>query len=78
MSQEENVRVPLQMEKINVKVDAYILDLGGLDLILGVAWLQSLGKITMDYKDMTMSFVSQDTPVLLQGLGGSRCWSWSD
>lgn len=42
-------RIPLQIGDLNILIDAYILDLGGVDVVLGVAWLHSLGKITMDY-----------------------------
>lgn len=54
------LNVPLQIGELTVTVDAYILELGGVDVILGLAWLQSLGKITMDYREMSMSFTFQD------------------
>lgn len=50
-------KIHFQMGDIQMKVDAYILDLGGVDAILGMAWLRTLGKIMVDYREMTMSFL---------------------
>lgn len=72
-------RVPLQIGELILVVEAYVLDLGGMDIILGVAWLRSLGKITMDYWEMTMSFLFQDRPVLLRGISnGARKYNLCD
>jgi len=30
-------------------VDAYILELGGIDLILGMEWLKTLGEVKFDW-----------------------------
>ncbi|PNX58162.1 retrotransposon-related protein, partial [Trifolium pratense] len=38
------------------KSDALVLELGGMDVILGVSWLSSLGKAVMDWKDLSMQF----------------------
>jgi len=49
-------------------VDVYVLELGGLDLILGVAWLKGLGKVVMDWEEMTMDFIYHGEPKHLRGL----------
>lgn len=61
--------IPLKLGGINVTIDAYILELGGVDIILGVEWLQALGKIVVDYREMSMSFSLQGKPVVLMGIG---------
>lgn len=61
-------KVPLQIGELTIMDDAYILDLGGVGIILGVAWLRSLGKVTMDYGEMTMSFLFQGRPMVLCGM----------
>lgn len=48
--------IPLELDEGKVTVDAYILELGGIDLILGVGWSETLGKVIMDWKEMTMTF----------------------
>ncbi|XP_047939435.1 uncharacterized protein K02A2.6-like [Salvia hispanica] len=40
----------------------------GSDLILGMEWLESLGKVTHDYPERTMEFIKDGTPVLLRGI----------
>lgn len=38
---------------------------GGIDVILGVVWLETSGTITMDWKAMFMKFVHEGKPVQL-------------
>lgn len=57
----------LNLGSIDVTMDAYVLDLGGVDVILGIVWLQSLGKVLMDWKEMTMIFQHGAQTVRLQG-----------
>lgn len=45
-----------------------MLELGGVDMILGVAWLETLGNVEMDWGAMSMSFKSGDETVTLQGM----------
>lgn len=40
--------------------------LGGIALILGVVWLETLTTITMDWKAMSMKFVHEGKPVQFQ------------
>jgi len=58
----------LQLDGSKFVVDAYVLELGGLDLILGVAWLKGLGKVVMDWKEMTMDFLYHGEPTHLRGV----------
>lgn len=55
------------MNKVNYKGSVYILPLGGCDMVLGVQWLEQLGPVTFDYKDLTMDFVYQGKAMQLQG-----------
>lgn len=38
----------IQLGSLLDTVDAYVLEWGGLDVVLGVAWLQTLYKVIMD------------------------------
>ncbi|XP_073221591.1 uncharacterized protein [Cicer arietinum] len=60
--------VPLVLGNITITVEAYLLGFTGADLILGVVWLETLGKVTMDWKEMSMVFNHGGPPVHLQGL----------
>ncbi|KAF5480102.1 hypothetical protein F2P56_000872 [Juglans regia] len=52
-------------------VDMYVLVLTGCDMVLGVHWLQGLGPILWNFKELTMQFTVQQTVVQLKGLTGS-------
>lgn len=57
----------LTLGGFNISFDAYVLELGGVDVILGVVWLETLGKVTMDWKEMYMVFNHKGQLVKLQG-----------
>lgn len=40
------------------------MDIGGIDIILGVVWLETLGKVIMDWK-MFMNFVKNGREIKL-------------
>jgi hypothetical protein len=46
--------VKMQLGPIEIVVDAWVLELGGLDMVLGVSWFSTLGKVLMDWKDLSM------------------------
>lgn len=46
----------VQFGVFHTKVDVYMLELGNLDMILGVAWLHRFGKVTFDWEYMTVNF----------------------
>lgn len=47
-------------------VDAYVLDLGGVDVISGIAWLENVGRTTIDWRKKTISSEDHSQTVLLQ------------
>lgn len=57
----------VKVGKHTIVVDAYVLDLGGVDLILGVDWLETCGKTTMDWKRKTLSFEENGCVITLKG-----------
>jgi len=44
----------LQIDQYHLKSHIFSIDMGGCDIVLGVEWLCTLGRITMDFKDLTM------------------------
>lgn len=48
-------------------LDLHVMPLGGTDVVLGVAWLQLLGPITIDYSHLQMTFVHHGRPITIQG-----------
>jgi hypothetical protein len=45
-------KMEVMLEDFTTTVDAFVLKLGDLDMILGVAWLQRFGKVTFDWEAM--------------------------
>ena len=52
--------VPIKMQGIHLQVSLYALPLIGLDIVLGVQWLEELGRVVSDYGKMTMEFAWGD------------------
>ena len=50
-----------------LKDDFLPLELGGVDLILEMSWLYSLGVIVVDWRNLLMTFVHQGKKVNLKG-----------
>jgi hypothetical protein len=46
----------IDIEGGQVDIEAQLFDLGGMDLILGVDWLRTLGDIIMNWNSQSMSF----------------------
>lgn len=46
----------LNIQGNELVADLYVLQIQGLDIVLGVQWLQELGKVTNDFKQLTMEF----------------------
>lgn len=46
----------LHLGQFTTLVDAYVLDMGDLDMILGAAWMKKFGKVTFDWEAMALSF----------------------
>ena len=45
----------------------FLFDLGGVDVILGMTWLASLGEVQHNWKTLTMSFRYQGSPTQIKG-----------
>lgn len=48
-------------------IDLYVLHMKGPDVVLGIQWLQKLGKVTHDYGEQTMEFTLVNTTYTLKG-----------
>ena len=59
--------VPVTMGNQLIHIDFYILNLTGIDAVLGVNWLQTLGPILWDFAAKTMVFKQNGRVMELQG-----------
>ncbi|CAA0835069.1 Unknown protein, partial [Striga hermonthica] len=58
-------KVPVRFSGVTVKADLYALPLVGPDVVLGVQWLEGLGKVTTEYRTRIMEFNSGGQQVTL-------------
>nr|GEX74556.1 Ty3/gypsy retrotransposon protein [Tanacetum cinerariifolium] len=64
----ESMRLSLQSTKgLDIKVDLYVLPTQGPDVVLGIQWLQQLGKVAHDYAHQVMEFTLSNTTHTLTG-----------
>ena len=57
----------LGMNHIPFVLTLYSLPLTGLDLVLGIQWLEQLGLVMCNWQKMTMEFQWEDQECKLQG-----------
>lgn len=60
-------QVKLTMQGTTFIVDLFILPIEGAYVVLGIQWLQKLGKVSHDYSALTMEFSLNGKPVMLHG-----------
>ena len=61
----ENVEI--QLKNWSLKEDFLPLELGGVDIILGMQWLHSLGVILVDWKNLTLTFTGNGQQICIKG-----------
>ena len=59
--------VEIRLQEVNIVADCYPFQLGGVDLILGIAWLETLGEVKVNWQKMTMIFEDSGNTRQLQG-----------
>ncbi|VFQ94095.1 unnamed protein product [Cuscuta campestris] len=63
----KSVNIRLTIQGHDILSDLFVLSIHGTDVVLGVQWLQSLGKISQDYANLTLEFRQGDSVVTLRG-----------
>ncbi|XP_077252438.1 uncharacterized protein LOC143891808 [Tasmannia lanceolata] len=59
--------VSLTLHHHEFEVDLFVLPIQGAEIVLGVQWLEVLGPILIDYKNLTMDFCKDGKSVCLVG-----------
>jgi len=59
--------VEAKLENYTLKETFFLFELGGEDLILGVAWLTTLGDVKVNWKTLTMNFCIEGQNVQIRG-----------
>ncbi|GAU48361.1 hypothetical protein TSUD_282420 [Trifolium subterraneum] len=58
----------IDVDGVQLAIQAHLFELGGVDIVLGVDWLRTLGDIIMNWTKHTMSFWYKQKWVTFQGL----------
>ncbi|XP_061369307.1 uncharacterized protein LOC133312169 [Gastrolobium bilobum] len=61
------LNVPIELQGVQFSVDLWLLELSDLQIILGMPWLEKLGRVTHDYMRGSMEFVWHGKDVMLTG-----------
>lgn len=57
----------LQLSQLLIEMDFYSFPLGGMDVILGMSWLETLGDVQANWKEMTIKFQVGKQQICLEG-----------
>ncbi|KAA0037918.1 ty3-gypsy retrotransposon protein [Cucumis melo var. makuwa] len=60
-------RVVIGLPELTVVEDFLPLELENLDMVLGMQWLQKQGSMTVDWRNLAMTFAVGDVKVVLKG-----------
>ncbi|GKA00668.1 retrotransposon-related protein [Tanacetum coccineum] len=60
-------QVTMDIQGLRMDVDLYVLPTKGSNIVLGIQWLQKLGKVTHDYSMQTTEFTWLDQGEVLEG-----------
>ena len=60
-------KVLIHIQASIFSIPFYLLPIEGVDVALGIEWLQTLGLITTDFSIPSISFTLDNTPFILQG-----------
>jgi hypothetical protein len=62
-------KLEMKLGNYTVRDTFYVVDLSDTDVVLGVQWMITLGKITTNYQTLEMGFKDQDgKKVVLRGM----------
>lgn len=61
------------MQAVQFSIYFHILDIHGSDVILGMAWLESLGKVSADFVGKTLEFNTADRSHIIRGFQSHPC-----
>lgn len=59
--------VPLEIQGYRFETSMYPLQLQGSDAVLGMQWLQSLGRVIHDWEKLTMEFTVAGQDYVIRG-----------
>ena len=65
--------INLSMGEYVLKIPMISIPIGGVDVVLGVQWLQSLGNISFNFQELFMKFIWEENEFELRGIEVKPC-----
>lgn len=62
----------LSIQHFHITTEAYVLVLARCDVVLGIAWLQTLRTISLNFNELSMKFNAGRKTVQFKGLSNSK------
>ena len=59
--------VPLKVQEVPVQQQFFLIGLGGVDMVLGMEWLASLGEIRANFEQLTLVLKIDGRKVIIKG-----------
>lgn len=69
--------VPIRVQGFVISADLFELTLGGIDVVLGVQWLERLGRVVTDYRRGIMEFQWGDKSITLRSGTNNQFKKWA-
>lgn len=60
-------QVSLTLQNMVLIEDLFVLDMGGANVVLGIQWLEKLGPVTTNHKELIIEFEIGERTIRLQG-----------
>ena len=60
-------RVELRLQELTIIADFLAVELGNVDLVLGMQWLDTIGTMKVHWPSLTMTFLAKDKKIVLKG-----------
>lgn len=59
--------VTMEIQGLQLQQSFYLSELGGVDIVLGIEWLESLGKVKVNWQPLTMRIERDSKVICLRG-----------
>lgn len=60
--------LPMKLNNYEFKVDFYVVNMGDMDVVLGMKWLHAFGEFTLNLREMKMKFKFDRTTHVLKAI----------
>lgn len=60
--------LPMRLNNYEFKADFYVVNMGEIDVVLGMAWLHAIGEFTLNLRNMEMKVKVNGKPHVLKAI----------